>query len=361
VNTVCWPNSVQRAVLAPSAPAFLRLAQHRALAGIELGAWLHERARLARLGRAILPAVEHQDRDEIAVTAARVRLLLPGDGHESARERLVLVPGLISRSPPCQEHGPRIALKRVLAGVVVRDLVIVGDEKPWRSGMRSLQIRIGFVQRIAEAIVVERVALGLLVRPHAHRAAILVDVVADVRNEVGPIGGDCAVSGEIALLVVLARRDREGEPLRHGAGGGCRARSADGALLPAAREAVPIVASGLEARCLDVHGVRPLRQRVGAAAPHDPAHALVSCDFPCDFDGRSRESAAGNQRLGRQPCPKYHCIRPGIARRDTESEGVARKAQVGGARRKRPEDRGAGKTDTGAQDRPARTTHTEPR
>ena len=99
-------------------------------------------------------------------------------------------------------------------------------------------------------------------RAHPRDAALLVDVVADVHDEVEIGRGHRAIGRVLAVLVVLAARDRELEPRERRAARGRGARAADGAALAAAREPVPVVARRLEARRLDVHRVRPVGRRV---------------------------------------------------------------------------------------------------
>ena len=73
-------------------PLFLRGAEHRALAGVEIGTGQHERAVAAGLRRSILPAVEHDHVRKRAECACRV-MPLPaverhdGDGFEAHLQR----------------------------------------------------------------------------------------------------------------------------------------------------------------------------------------------------------------------------------------------------------------------------------
>ena len=160
--------------------------------------------------RPVLAAVEHVDIDEIAEAALRVELLCAPCGKQPARHRHVLVERVIGVRAAREEQLARLAVHRAVARVVVVDLVIVGRRPARRRRhARLARFGVGLVERVTRAIVVERVRLGRVVRPHARDAAILVDVVADVHDEVGASRDDRAISGEVAVLVVLAARDRE--------------------------------------------------------------------------------------------------------------------------------------------------------
>src|SRR6188474_2658558 len=95
--------------------------------------------------------------------------------------------------------------------------------------MRGLQRRIGLVDRVAVPVVLEREALGRVVRADAARAGAFVDVIADEDDDVGRVSRDRAISRVVTLLVVLARRDGERQAIRQRAASRSRARAADGA------------------------------------------------------------------------------------------------------------------------------------
>ena len=84
-----------------------------------------------------------------------------------------------------QEDVARVVVLRDVVRVVVVDLVIVPGHDPGERGVRRLQIRIGPVLRVAVAVVLERHDLRPGVIPHLRFvAAVLVDVVAEVKHEV---------------------------------------------------------------------------------------------------------------------------------------------------------------------------------
>ena len=161
------------------------------------------------------------------------------------------------------------------APVVVLHLVVVphGDRRYAR--MHRLQVRIGFEQGVAQAVLLERLDLHL-VRGAYRRAlppqvglsdAVLVDVIADEHHQIEVLLlGEVAVGGEVAVVPGLAGDQAEGEGLGLRAGGRQGAEAADGTLLPAHRELVVVVGPGLQA--LHARGGR----RGRAAAERGPGH-----------------------------------------------------------------------------------------
>src|SRR4030095_8561325 len=110
----------------------------------------------------------------------------------------------------------------------------------------------------------------------------LVDVVAQVDDEIQVLGGQVAKAGIVAALPVLAGDGGEGEAV------GARARRRGGAG-PAGRgdvagrlEAGPVPAGWRQAPHLDVNSVRQRRVRDGPAVTHDGGEAVVGGDLPAD-------------------------------------------------------------------------------
>ena len=79
--------------------------------------------------------------------------------------------------------------------------------------MRRLQIRVGFVLRIALPIACQRrsqrtdVVADIAARGDVLPGGILVLVVAEMQDEIRPVLGEAAVCGEPAVLVLRARRE----------------------------------------------------------------------------------------------------------------------------------------------------------
>src|SRR5262249_12188372 len=112
-----------------------------------------------------------------------------------------------------------VVLRPVHPGIIA-DLMVIPGEDPGDGGVRRLQVRVGPVLTIACAVVVKRddlvlglvgaaVGLALLPAP-ALRAAIPVDVVADVHGEIHVAAtGEVSVGVEAAEGIVRAGKHRE--------------------------------------------------------------------------------------------------------------------------------------------------------
>lgn len=194
-------------------------------------AWVSRCLHQARLVVAVLARVEHTELRQVAVGDLSIEPHVGTPGDRRAAQRHVLVVGAVGRRPAPQERLRRRPLRGGLGGVVVLDLVIVPGDDPGEGGVGGAQVRVAAVEGVAVAIagqarrlarvVAADVAAGsdVLVRP------ILVDVVAEVDDEVEVLGGHVPVRRAPPLLVVLAGGVREGE-LSH------RPRSGTVAVLP---------------------------------------------------------------------------------------------------------------------------------
>src|SRR2546422_11055136 len=126
--------------------------------------------------------------------------------------------------------------------------------------MRCLQVRVAAMERVARAIVRERVRLGRVMAAHEVAApARLVDVVAEKRDEVRLVGNDVAIGAKKSLLVLLAGCEREAQPLRRRRRRGRSARATDRAAGVAGGEAGPIPAIGLPTLHFAARGGGPAR------------------------------------------------------------------------------------------------------
>jgi hypothetical protein len=131
-------------------------------------------------------------------------------------QRHVLVVRAVGRGAPREELLLRHrAVDRPIVRVVVDHLVSSQVKDPRTRGVRRLQVGVALVMGMARAVVVERhgfvraiVLAHMLLAPRR-----LVDVVAEERDQVGRIGDDVAVGAVPALLELLARGDRELQPL----------------------------------------------------------------------------------------------------------------------------------------------------
>jgi hypothetical protein len=145
------------------------------------------------------------------------------------------------------------------------------------------------------------------VRAHRIRGVRLVDVVAEKGDEIHRLLREVTVRGIEALLVMLARRERESQPILgrfpsgEGAGPPDRRRSA------ANIEAIPVPTIGLEAVHLRVHRMREVWRRNCFAALHHPAHRFVRGHFPAHVHIRASHPAP-DQRIRRQARPEHDAI-----------------------------------------------------
>src|SRR4030095_8506241 len=97
-----------------------------------------------------------------------------------------------------------------VVGVVVLYLVIVPRAKPRVRGVRRLKIGIALVERVTDPILVERAGLRRVVLAHVVLTpGRLVDVVAEVEDQVEIVREHVVIRGVVALLVLLAGGDRE--------------------------------------------------------------------------------------------------------------------------------------------------------
>ncbi len=130
-----------------------------------------------------------------------------------AGKRHVLVVSTVGGGAAREKALARHAVLGLVVGVVVVDFVVVPGHDPRAGAVRGLQIGIGLVQRIARAIVIERVRLPARVLAHmVAPPGRLVDVIAEKDDEIGRVGDDVAVGAVVALLVLLAGGEGEAQP-----------------------------------------------------------------------------------------------------------------------------------------------------
>jgi hypothetical protein len=195
-----------------------------------------------------------------------------------------------------------------MVGVVVVDLVVVPGDDPRRDGVERDQL--------AADVLADVAAGGLVVG-----TGVLVDVVAQVEDDVRMLLGHPPVRGEPAVLVLRARRDRERDR-RRGAAGRCRAGAADGGQLAERLEALPVPGVRVQSANVDVDGVRLGPDGRRGAAADRAAEVLGGGDLPPHADRPVAEAAVGGERVRRQPGPDHDGVGQRIARRDTERERV---------------------------------------
>ncbi len=150
----------------------------------------------------------------------------------------------------------------------------------------------------------------------------LVDIVADVHDQVGGVGDDVPIGGEEPLLVVLAADQCELQPIERGAVLRRRLGTADGTADVSRCEAIPVFPAGLQPLGFYVNRVRPLRGCVLDSSPDYGAHAIVARQLPFDRHHLGRHTSARGARLGREPRPKDNRRGARIARCNTERERI---------------------------------------
>nr|BFE57740.1 hypothetical protein GCM10020063_022660 [Dactylosporangium thailandense] len=172
--------------------------------------------------------------------------------------------------------------------------------------MRGLQGRIALVLRVPRPVVgqrdelveVRRLRRRVVAVGEAAVRVVLVDVVAEVQHDVEVLSGHAGVGRPVAVLEVLAVDDGEaqGAAVLPRPRGGLRA--AGGAEGAEGAEAVGVLAAGLQAARVDVHGVRELGLRVRRAGADHLAEPVVEGDLPLDLDRLVRQARA--QQAGPQ-------------------------------------------------------------
>ena len=239
-------------------------------------------------------------------------------------QRHVLVIGLVGARPACRKSAAVTScLFRDVAGAVVVELVIVPGDEPRERGMGRLQVRRrsctgrgGCGSRRANRSPCRRACgLALLAgRP-------FVDVVAQVDDQVEIVLGHVLVGGEQPDLEVLARGEREPQPLRRRFGRRRSAGAADGAGLARGVEPVPVPAVGLQPVDFDVDRVRPVGRGDGRALGGRPSQSARPRPLP----RRPRPSPPACRRLpaAREPAAsRARRRRRRIARGDAERKRV---------------------------------------
>ena len=233
----------------------------------------------------------------------------------------MLVIGLVGDGPAAEKRrGIDLRLFRDAVGVVVVDFVVIPGDDPRDGGVHRLQGGVGLVLRVPIAIVVERLQF------FAHMPANLpdsprplIDVVAQVNDQVGVLSRHVLVGGVEPRFEVLARGDAKAE-----AGGECPssrggAGASPRAFLPEGPELVPVPAVGLKSRDLDVDAVGPLRGCHGGPLLYDLCQLFIVGDHPVDSDVFAGH-AAPFEGLGGQSRPQHSARFGRIARGDPEGE-----------------------------------------
>ena len=114
--------------------------------------------RLALLVGPVLTGVEHVEAHEVAVRERAVDLVV-GPARWIEAHRHVLVPGLVSGGTAGEERVVCFVVLAVRSRVVVVHLVVVPRDDPRHERVGGLQQRVGLVDRVALAVLLDRLAL----------------------------------------------------------------------------------------------------------------------------------------------------------------------------------------------------------
>ncbi len=290
------------------------------------------------LVRAVLARVQDQELGEASERRGPVQVHVRASRQGAGAERHGLVVGLVGGRAPHQElHGVLVLLLGDGRRVVVVELMVVPRDEPRALPVHRLQPRVGPVQGVAFPVFVQRpqaslgragVAAHLLVRSRP-----LVDVVAQVHHEVGPIPPHGVVRGEQPVLEVLARGKGKPQLARHRVWRGQRARPALGALRAVHQEPVPILPARLQPANLDVDGMPELGRGPRHPAPDASCHGLVLGQFPAHLHGLGPDAVAGLAGVGSQPGPEDDAGGVGVAGGHALLERVAAPARPAPDRR----------------------------
>ncbi len=178
----------------------------------------------ASRGGAVAAQVEHRELGEPAEREPAVDLrAVPEPGRAAQPHGHPLVVGAVGRGPtgrPGALRGGVVVLRALEPGVVGR-LVVVPRADERDGAVQGLQVRVGLVERVPTAVVrerhdlVRRVGLAhddVLLAHGVLAGAVLVDVVAEVQDDVDLLLREVAVGAEVAGLVVGAGHDAEAHP-----------------------------------------------------------------------------------------------------------------------------------------------------
>lgn len=294
-------------------------------------------------------------------------------------QRLVLPVRAVRGGAAQQELLRRDVVLGGLSRVVVLGLVVVpGDDEGVR-GVGGAQIGVGLVEAVPQPVVLQRdrlpvvvggePAVGVVAGAAGGVDGVLVEVVAEVEDDVDVLLGEVLVRGEVAVVVRLAGDGGQAQRAVAGAAGGRGAGPADGAGPRSGAEAVVEDAVGVEALDLDVDAVVELRVGGDRSAPHDAGEALVTGELPAHLHPVPGQSAAGLVRARCESRPQQDRVGKRVAGGDAEGERVVAdlpRVELGGARGARggqvdrEGERGCGSGDgeeTAAADLPGRVAH----
>src|SRR5215207_10629229 len=273
----------------------------------------------------VLAGVQNVKLGEVSVCYTPVEAHVRTLRYREGTERQVLVVRLIrGRSTP-EELLDRPGAPGCTVGVIVLDLVVVPGHDPGKGRVRRPQVTGTAIEGVPVAVLRERVDFRTVVPTHvAARGnvlvyAVLVDVVAEVHDEVQVLLADVAVGGVVAVLVHLAGGEGEAHLRNGGPTGGRRLGPSYRAHLGARLEAVEVLSRRLEPFNSHVHRVRQLGRCKRRTPAHDLAKVFVGGYLPLHANVLHWHPAVSvlRKRFGGEPRPQHHPIGQRIARGDT--------------------------------------------
>ena len=189
-------------------------------------------------------------------------------GKRGRSNRKILVKGTVSSRALVEEVLGIGANLGPITGVIIFYLVVIPHNRHRGACVSSLQVLIGFKERVAQAILFQSFHLGLENIRHAcalapeiiaFHNAVLVDVVAHENRHIQVrFLRNVLPRGEIAVVPRLAGSYGEGEIIHLCVGRGQSLKPTYWAHLAIHAEAIKILSGGLQPSHLRVHRVRQL-------------------------------------------------------------------------------------------------------
>ena len=206
--------------------------------------------------------------------------------------------------------------------------------------MHSMQQGVAAILVVTDPIILKRMDLFASVLANLlFPAGILVDVVAQMHDEIEVVLGHVFVGGEQSLLVMLARSEGKLQLVRAGGRLGECPGPADRALGIAAAEAIKVPAIGLQPIDLDMDRMAELRGCRRDAAFHHVREFVVGRDLPGHVVGFGGKPAAWLKRFRSQLGPDH---KTGVGRfpgGDAQRERIPGKQRFRVQRRAVPQQR----------------------
>ena len=278
--------------------------------------------------------VQHGQVGEIAETEAAVELAALGEGDSANRQPLQVSLDSGVAAGNVVAFGLRVVVLSATVPIIVGDLVVIPGHNPRLCAVSFLQVRIGAVGGVAQAVVSERNNLvsRLVVTNRALAGVatglVLVDVVTDTHNDVDAvIFRHIAVSGEEATFPVSAGGQRDAQVIWRGVH---RRRSASLAnrgnlarvITSGDGKAVEVVGISGETLDIDLDGVVSIRVGVQGTRGNDVAEALIRSDFPLQCNRAALVCTCGVARVRCHTSPDKNGVRQWIARGHTVLEDL---------------------------------------